>query len=61
MSSVRRGLQMNNDNFQYRDTYFFIWNPVELLIAVLAFVLAAAGFILVKKKFTKKRKSAPRR
>lgn len=47
---------MNNEDFQYRNTYFFVGNPVILWIAIIGMMLL--GFILfyLIKKYIKQRK-----
>lgn len=42
---------MNDDNFQYKDTYFMIWHPESLwIIVIVLVVLGALLFYLRKKK-----------
>ncbi|GEM_PF-2714178 len=47
---------MNNEDFQYRDTYFFVGNPAILWITIFGLVLLGCVLFYLIKKYRKNRK-----
>jgi dolichyl-phosphate-mannose--protein O-mannosyl transferase len=47
---------MNHEDFQYRNTYFFVGNPTILWITILGLVLLGFVLFYLIKKYIKQRK-----